>query len=223
MISRFITATGTGVGKTLVTAALSFQACAKGKDVRALKPVLTGLAETAYDQSDAAVLLHSLGKAATPAAIEKIAPFRFDAALAPSMAAAREKRHLDMNAVIELCRAATKGKEDILLVEGVGGVMVPLSEDRTVLDWMAALGFPAVLVAGSYLGTLSHTLTALSVLRQAKIPLAGIVVSETEGSPVTLDETVDALLRWASPVLAIPRIEGADPWRRAPDLSALLS
>ena len=223
MISRFITATGTGIGKTLVTAALSFQTAAKGKTVRALKPVLTGLAETAYEQSDPAVLLHSLGKAATPSAIEKIAPFRFDAPLAPTMAAAREERRLNMSAVIEFCRAATGVKEDLLLVEGVGGVMVPLSEDRTVLDWMAALGFPAVLVTGSYLGTLSHTLTALLALRQAEIPIAGVVVSETEGSSVALDDTVDALLRWVRPVLAIPRIEGAEPWRRAPDLSALLN
>jgi dethiobiotin synthetase len=117
------------------------------------------------------------------------------------------------------------GPEEVLLIEGVGGLMVPLAPGLTALDWMTALRCPVVLVTGSYLGSLSHSLTALSVLRQAGLPLAGLVVSESEGSTVGLAETVEALGSWAEtlPVVALPRIPGADPWQRAPDLTGLIS
>jgi dethiobiotin synthetase len=220
MIARFITATGTGIGKTLVTAAMACQLKASGKRVRVLKPVLTGLAETPLAESDPALLLQAVGDQTDPAAI---APFRFDAPLSPDMAAAREGRQLDFDALVDFCRHAMQGPEDVLLIEGVGGVMVPLTEKETVLDWITALRMPAVLVTGSYLGTLSHTLTALAALKQKQIALAGMVVSETEGSTVGLDETGAALARWArpAPVLLVTRLQGTEPWRAAPDLSGL--
>jgi dethiobiotin synthetase len=103
--------------------------------------------------------------------------------------------------------------------------MGPLGPDSTVLDWIRALGCPVILVAGSYLGSLSHSLTALSVLRAAGLPLAGLVVSESEASTVGLAETAAALRLWTegAPVLAVPRIAGPEPWRRAPDLTGLVS
>jgi dethiobiotin synthetase len=220
MIARFVTATGTGIGKTLVTAAMAYQLKAAGKCVRVLKPVLTGLAETPLAESDPALLLRAIGDQTDPAAI---APFRFEAPLSPDMAALREGKTLDFDALIDFCRRALDDPADAVLIEGIGGVMVPLTENRTALDWFAALHIPVVLVAGSYLGTLSHTLTALSALRQARIAVSGVVVSESEGSTVGLGETVQALERWAAPapVLALPRLQGAEPWRQAPDLSTL--
>ena len=223
MIVRFITATGTGIGKTLVTAALCHQLRARGKTVRVLKPVVTGLAEALLAESDPGILLKSMGREG--GALDSISPFRFAAPLAPSMAAAREGRQLDLSAVVRFCNDAARGPEQVLLIEGVGGLMVPLAPDLTVLDWIRALGCPAILVAGSYLGSLSHSLTALSVLRQAGLALSGIVVSETPNSSVALDETVAALGSWAAPapMLMLPRIEGSDPWRRAADLTPLVS
>jgi dethiobiotin synthetase len=102
--------------------------------------------------------------------------------------------------------------------------MVPLDQHRTVRDWIAALDIPAILVAGSYLGTLSHTLTARLALEQAGIAVRAIVVSESVQSPVPLDETVAAIGRFVDgvPILGLPRGEGAESWRRAPQLSALL-
>jgi len=225
MIIRFITATGTGIGKTLVTAALCHQLRAQGKAVRVLKPIVTGLAGTPFDESDPGILLRSMAKAVDKESLDSISPFRFAAPLAPSMAAAREGRRLDLNAVLDFCRKAAEGPEEVLLIEGVGGLMVPLSEGLTGLNWIKALGCPAILVAGSYLGSLSHSLTALSVLRQAHLALSGLVVSETEGSTVVLEETAAALGSWSEgvPVMALPRIAGPDPWQRAPDLTRLVS
>src|SRR6185312_4226156 len=93
--------------------------------------------------------------------ITRISPWRFEAPLSPDMAARREGRAIDFDALVDFTRSTAS---PLTLVEGVGGVMVPLDEQHTTLDWMAAVGFPVMLVTGSYLGTLSHTLTAVGAL-----------------------------------------------------------
>ena len=86
------------------------------------------------------------------------------------------------------------------LIEGIGGVMVPLDAKHTVVDWIAALDAPALLVVGSYLGTLSHSLTAAAVLRERAVTIAGVVVSESEEQPVPATETAETLARFVAPV-----------------------
>ena len=162
MSTLFVTATGTEIGKTLVTAALCHELRAAGRPVRALKPVLSGYDPATLADSDPGVLLASLGEAATEEAVAGIAPWRFSAPLSPDMAAAREGRRLDLAEILAYCRAA---QGDPLLIEGIGGAMVPLNEQHTVLDWIAELGAPALVVTGSYLGTISHTLTTLAAIR----------------------------------------------------------
>jgi dethiobiotin synthetase len=123
------------------------------------------------------------------------------------MAAAREDRHIDFNALIDFSKAAMQAAE-IVLIEGVGGIMVPLDETHTVLDWIRALEVPMILVAGSYLGTISHTLSALDALRHHRCDVRAVVVSESEDSPVPLGETVASIARFAKSVemIALPRL-----------------
>ena len=137
MSTLFVTATGTEIGKTLVTAALCHELRAAGQPVRALKPVLSGYDPATLADSDPGVLLASLGEAATEQAVASITPWRFSAPLSPDMAAAREGRRLDLAEILAYCRAA---QGDPLLIEGIGGAMVPLNERHTVLDWIAELG-----------------------------------------------------------------------------------
>jgi dethiobiotin synthetase len=153
-------------------------------------------------------LLTALGRPVTEEAVAEIAPWRFAAPLSPDMAASREGRTLDFAALVAFCREAMSARQDVLLIEGVGGVMVPLDERRTVLDWMAALGGPVILVAGSYLGTISHTLTALDVLARNALRVVAVVVSESENSTVSLADTVASITRFVRPiaVLALPRL-----------------
>jgi dethiobiotin synthetase len=221
----FVTASGTGVGKTLVTATLTAQLRAKGQSVRTLKPVISGYTPATHVESDTAALLDSLGLAHTPEAIDTLSPFRFEAPLSPDMAAAREGRAIDFDALIRFCREAADGPEDMLLIEGVGGVMVPLTTDRTVLDWIEALAMPCLLVVGGYLGTISHTLTAVEVLRRRNAALAAIVISESEENPVPPAETRDTIRRFLpeTPIAVLPRLAGDAPWRSAPDLTDLLT
>jgi dethiobiotin synthetase len=201
----FITATGTDLGKTYVAASLIRHLRRMGRLVDAIKPVASGFDPANFAASDPAVLLQALGLPVTEQEIDRITPWRFHAALSPDLAAAREGRAIDVDAVIGFCQTAVERRRDILLIEGVGGIMVPLDGERTVLDVMMALQLPLILVAGSYLGTISHTLTALDALYRRGLQVLAIVVSETPGSSVPLDDTVAAIERFAEPVIGLPR------------------
>jgi dethiobiotin synthetase len=204
----FITASGTEIGKTFVTSLLIRQLRAKGKTVRALKPLITGYTDETAPESDTRYLLDALGLPITTENISSVSPWRFEAPLSPNMAAGRERRQIDLKEVVAFCNAARNGMEDYLLIEGVGGVMVPLNDIYTVRDWMMFLQLPALLVTGSYLGSISHTLTALEALQSKGIPVVGIVVSESPASPVALAETLQTLERFSGGIRlhGLPRL-----------------
>ena len=208
MNTVFVTATGTDVGKTFVTARLVAELRAARRSVLALKPVASGFDAENVAATDTGVLLDALGLAATPANLDAVSPWRFAAALSPDMAAARERRAIPFDELLEFCRAPRPA--DVTLIEGIGGVMVPLDDAHTVLDWIVELGAPVVLVAGSYLGTLSHTLTAIAALRARAVEPAAIIVSESEVQPVPLEETAQTVRRFVAPVTvaALPRHSG---------------
>jgi dethiobiotin synthetase len=201
----FITATGTDVGKTFVAASLIRYLQQMGRVVEAIKPVASGFDAEHPESSDSGVLLRALGLPVTLQEIERISPWRFRAPVSPDLAARREGQRIDVDAVISFCQGAIKQRQDILLIEGIGGIMVPLDEQRTVLDVMMALQLPLILVAGSYLGTISHTLTALDALFRRDMKLLAIIVSETPGATVPLDDTVAAIARFAQPVIGLLR------------------
>ena len=210
MTAAFITGTGTEIGKTFVTAALIHEFCRRARKVTALKPVASGFDPAHIAESDPGVLLAALGEAPTPAALDRITPWRFAAPLSPDMAARLEQRAIDFAALVEHSRAAVAAA-DVALIEGVGGVMVPLDGRHTVLDWMTALRLPLVVVGGSYLGAISHALTALDVVRSRNLAIAAFVVNETPSSTVPLDETAATIARFAGgiPVIALPRLDSA--------------
>ena len=206
----FVTATGTDIGKTFVTAGLIRLMRDQGAAVGALKPVVSGYDSSVVETSDPAVLLRALGRPVSAEEIERIAPWRYRAPLAPDLAAAREGRTLDFDALIAFTQKAIDTTNGTLFVEGAGGIMAPLDSRHTVIDWMTMLRAPLLLVVGSYLGTISHTLTALHVLAQRKLEIAAIVVSESERSPLPLDETVESIARFSNgiEVAGLPRLPG---------------
>jgi dethiobiotin synthetase len=204
----FVTGTGTGIGKTFVTAALIRYLRAGGRAVDAIKPVISGFDSAAAGTSDPGILLGALGRPITMAEIERISPWRFAAPLSPDLAAAREGRAIDFNDLTAFSRRAAMAVRGTLFIEGVGGAMVPLDQSRTVLDWMTALRLPVLLVGGSYLGTISHTLSALHVIAQRNLDIAAVVVSESEVPGASLDDTVATIARFVDPleVIAVPRL-----------------
>lgn len=194
MTAIFVTGTGTGIGKTFVTAGLLRFLRDKGREAIGLKPVVTGY-EGPTPDSDPGVLLQAMDRSVDAGTVARIAPWRFKAPLSPDMAALRENRTIDFDALVSFCHGEAV-RHKVVLIEGVGGVMVPLSDWHTVLDWMAALGFPVLLVTGSYLGTLSHTLTAAAALERAGLKTAGLVINDSGDGEVPLADTAATLHRF---------------------------
>jgi dethiobiotin synthetase len=203
----FVTGTGTDVGKTFIATALIRHLRIAGKVVDACKPVVSGFDPSHPAGSDPGLLLAALGIDPTPDQLDRIAPWRFSAAMSPHLAARAEGRSIDFKSLVEFSRTAAY-RRATTLVEGIGGIMVPLDSAHTVLDWMSALRIPVLLVAGSYLGTISHTLTALHVLAQRNLDIAGVVVSESAVLGASLDDTVATIAGFATPieVVGVPRL-----------------
>ncbi len=220
----FITSSGTEIGKTYVTRLLCRQLRDQGKSVRALKPIMSGYDESLPEQSDAGLILESLGMDVTERTIAEICPWRFRAAIAPDRAARREGRDIPFHSLVAFCAGALSESGDRVLVEGAGGVMAPVTAEKLCVDLMAAISLPAVVVVGSYLGTISHCLTAVSTLQTHEIPIAGIVVSESQDNPMPLDETASSIKRHLGgiPLVVLAR-RPIDAWRDQPDLTWLLN
>lgn len=201
----FITSTGTDIGKTLVTAALGYQLKLRGERVSAIKPVVCGFSSPT---SDPALLLQAVGLEATSENISCVAPWYFREPVSPHIAASREGRDIRLREVAAFCRQPWQ--LDWLLIEGVGGVMSPLAADCTNIDLISELNCPAVLVAGTYLGALSHTLTALECLQRRSVNIAGVVVSESSESGMELEDMQQAVKQFAQEplqVITIPRVQ----------------
>jgi dethiobiotin synthetase len=221
MRGLFVTGTGTGVGKTVLSAALLAAMLAGGEPVRPHKPVLTGLDEDpsgvwAADDE----LLGSL--AGIPR--EQVAPLRFGPAASPHLAAQLAGRPLDPHAMVRTARAL--GEHHTLLVEGVGGLLVPLHEDYTVLDLAGALALPVLMAASPGLGTINHTLLSLRVARAVGLRVAAVVLSgwPAEPTPIELSNRETIARLGAVDVHTLPLLAGPEeetlaragaalPWR----------
>ena len=223
MQSYFVTSSGTDVGKTFVTSILARQLKKRGFQVGLQKPVITGFS-VGDKSSDSAILLQSMGYTLEAGRIVAISPWRFSEPLSPNMAAQREGRSIDFDELVRFSMSASLSHQsppDFHFIEGIGGVMVPLTEKKTVLDWIQELDYPAILVVGSYLGSLNHSLISALALEHRGIKIAAVIVSESTIQPVPLADTIGTLQHFLphSPVLALPRLaNGLDAWREAPDL-----
>ena len=206
MTKVFITGTGTGVGKTYVTCNLINVLREAGKSVVGLKPVISGYSEDEIEQSDTACILTALGLGLEPQNVERVSPWRFQEPISPDMAAERENRKIDFLELVKWT-SETSNDADFKFVEGVGGIMVPLSRASTVLDWIVALNFSVLLVGGSYLGSLSHTLSSIDVLRSRGVKVLAVIISESQEQPVPLHDTAETLKNFVVdiPVLSLPR------------------
>lgn len=215
MRGLFVTGTDTGVGKTVVTCAIARQWRLQGRAFVVRKPVSTG------GNEDARLLAEASGQPA-----EEITPLVFREPAAPPVAAACEGRLLRLGHVMAACEP----RGGPLLVEGVGGLLCPLTEDETVADLALLLRLPLVVVARRSLGTLNHTLLTLEVARARGLPVAGVVVSETAAPAGAAEHTaVDELRRRGARVLAVapfgapgPALGAVDWWslgRPAPGLA----
>jgi dethiobiotin synthetase len=211
MAAVLVVGTGTDVGKTYVAAGLLAGLRARGLAVDAFKPLVSGFDPDRPAGSDPAALLKALGEPLTTASLARISPWRFRAPLAPDQAAALEGRTVAAAQVIEACRRRIdEAGPRTLLIETAGGIMSPLDEAATMLDLAVALGLPTLLVAGAYLGSISHTLTAARVLAGARIRLIAVAVSETAEAP-PFECSFAPIQAHLAPIPVLPVRRGAPP------------
>jgi len=203
----FVTATDTGVGKTYLTALIAGSLREQGFRVGAYKPACSG-AEIASDGNvswgDIETLAAAIG-GTFPS--ERICPLRFQAPLAPCVAARREGTVIDF----ELLRDGAgwwMGRVDVLLVEGIGGLLCPLTELETIADLAMALAAPLLVVARPGLGTINHTLLTIEAAQRRGLKVIGVVLNEASGStpPQEIEENATEIARRANvPVLGVVR------------------
>jgi len=207
-----VVGTDTGVGKTVVTAALVARARSAGTEAVAIKPAQTGYPEDddagvvqwACESEDAATRLRTR-----------------EEPLAPAVAARRVDDPIDYESVLGDTRAAIEDPgTDFAVVEGAGGLRVPLSNepDREIVDLVADLGLPALVVARSGLGTLNHTALTVEALRAREIPVAGVILNRYEGETVAARTNPEELERMCDcTVWTLPEADIDEP----ADLTAL--
>ena len=220
-----ITGTDTGIGKTLIAGAIAAHLRKQGFRVGVLKPAASGCVHRREGlvSEDAEFLAHC---ADAPHPLDLIAPQRFAEPLAPAVAAQRAGTLFDWEAVQRSMNIIARDS-DVLLVEGVGGIMVPMDERHTMLDLARWLRLPAVVVARANLGTINHTLLTTDALRGAKVKVAGVVINRYPAEmPGVAEETNPrAIERWGKvPVLAIvPDVKEPIGLAIPPDIDAAIA
>jgi len=187
VLGWFVTGTDTGVGKTVIAGALAMLLREQGRCVGVFKPVATGCrrdVRLGLVNEDAEFLAHC---AESRHDLETINPVRYGGELAPLVAAERSGRPVDEEAIARSwCRISESA--DAVVVEGAGGLLVPVSRDRMVADMAKTFGLPLVIVARPGLGTINHTLLTLEAARSRSLPVAAIVINNYQPASSTLAE-----------------------------------
>jgi dethiobiotin synthetase len=207
----FITGTDTGVGKTLVTAALAYALKQQRSEVGVMKPIESGVSQSRMAQSDAARLRAFVE---SEDALGAICPFQFELSLAPLAAAQAERRAISLEVIRQTYRLLS-GRYDYMVVEGVGGVHVPIAPKTDVMDLIGRLKLPVVVVGRAGLGGINHALLTVEALRRRKIKIVALVLNcpQSTKSNITrlqVRTTVEALRKRAAvPVLGPLPFEAA--------------
>lgn len=204
----FVSGTGTGVGKTFVTCAIVEALRARGERVTALKPLETGCDP---DPVDALALAAAAGQ---PELASLDGLYRAAPALAPYAATLAGAAPLDWDRLLSTLEPFRDDPN--LLVEGAGGLLVPLDRERTISDLAAALELPLLLVASNALGVLSDTLAVAEHAARRGLPVAAVILVEPASSDRSITSNIDILgERLGAPVIAFPRVETQTARREA--------
>ncbi|MEK6250848.1 MAG: dethiobiotin synthase [Actinomycetota bacterium] len=210
----FVTGTGTEVGKTVVAAVIARSLAADGQNVAVFKPAVTGLSEPG--EADHELLRRASGSAQSD---DGIAPYRYDPSASPHLAAEMAGERIEPPRLLRAARRV-EADADVLVCEGVGGLMVPLATGYLVRDLARELALPLVVAAPPGLGTINHTLLTLEAARAAGLVVASVVLTPWPEQPDQVQhsnrETLEAL--GGTPVAVLPQLDLASPetWPPSP-------
>ena len=190
----FVTGTDTEIGKTAVSAALLRQFSAAGMRTLGMKPVASGAVATAAGprSDDAEQLIAAMSEAA---AYEEVNPYLFEPAIAPHLAAAEIGVRIDLERIVAVYRSLAERAEAVV-VEGVGGWLVPLDDDHTVEDLARAIDLPVVLVVGMRLGCINHALLTERAILDSGCRMAGWIANRHLGDYPRIEENILTLESW---------------------------
>lgn len=205
----FVTGTDTEVGKTVVAAGLALAFRERGIDVGVMKPAVTGCRTRRGRRisEDVEFLIKASG---CDDDRELVCPYMLREPLAPEVAAEREGVRIDVRRITHAFKRLAR-EHEALIVEGAGGLFVPIKKNFLMIDLIAALGVPIVVVARPGLGTINHTLLSCEAARMRNIGVAGIVINGYPKKPSTAERTnPDVIRRYArAPLLGVvPRVSG---------------
>ena len=206
--NAFITSTGTNIGKTFLTEMLIKRAIKLNYKVNALKPIISGFNINNFDETDSGIILEALN--ASSHNIDKISPWRFKDPLSPDIAAKNEGKYIKFEDLYNFCQSnINDNKYDLTLIEGVGGVMVPINDKHTILDLITSLDVPVILTIGSYLGSISHTLNAYEILNRYNVNISSIVMMQSQDNDVGCEITLKSLENYINktPIIYFKRNE----------------
>lgn len=201
-----IVGTDIGVGKTWTGLALARALCRSAHRVVAIKPLETGCSGPPGEQEDGVALARATGQSEPRHAL-----LRFCDPVAPPEAADREGRHIDFEALVRTIREHT-ARADVCLVEAAGGLLSPLTWERSAVDLAQALDARVLLVAADRLGTINHTLLALKVLEMSRLVVAGVVLTPPAQPDASSGSNAMAISRVSgcSRVVCAPRVRDPD-------------
>ncbi len=195
MQGYFITGTDTNVGKTVVTACLATLFKSRGEDVGVMKPIETGVDPECSAKSDAKFLMEVTG---VQDALEDVCPYRLKTPASPYQAARIEEKDLDPEKIMERFRAL-QSKHSMMLVEGIGGLLVPITQRYNVADLALQMNLPLIIVSRIQIGTLNHTLLTINAARQHGLKVAGVILNPVhEGELDNIEEEQGSLIKGLS-------------------------
>lgn len=213
----FITGTDTGVGKTVVTACLLSLFRKYRLDVGVMKPIETGVTRQAL--SDAEFLIKAAG---TESALADVSPIRFKTPASPLQASRIEKRPIDIKLILQKFRDLAD-KHEYMLVEGVGGILAPITEKYLVIDLIRELRLPLIVVCRHTLGTINHTLLTVKTAQAKGITVHGIIFNQTTPKNSPIEKAQPALVSELTEVPIVgefPYIKNISPASFTPKLLA---
>jgi dethiobiotin synthetase len=202
MKGYFITGTDTGVGKSVVTACLATLFKSWGEDVGVMKPIETGVDPECFSaaNSDSRFLMEVSDVHDSP---EEVCPFRLKTPASPYQAARIEAMEIDPEKILQRFRVL-QSKHSMMLVEGIGGLLVPITQRYNVADLALQMGLPLIIVSRIKIGTLNHTLLTINAARQHGLKIKGVILNPSyEGELDAIEEEQGSLIEQFSdtPVL----------------------
>ena len=184
MKGYFVTGTDTGVGKTVVTACLATLFKSRGEDVGVMKPIETGVDPECSANSDTRFLMEVAG---VHDSLEEVCPYRLKTPAPPYQAGRTEEKELEPEKILESFRAL-QSKHSMMLVEGIGGLIVPITRRYNVADLALQMGLPLIIVSRLRLGTLNHTLLTINAARQHGLKIKGVILNPSDAGEVNAIE-----------------------------------